>query len=122
MADIGWHFPLTGGGREDGYNDSGMAHFGGALLGSLAREVIQNSLDAKTGSADRVQVAFDVAKIAGEELGKAQLAEHISRCLTIAESENDPKATSELKRALALLSENQVTFLRVADYNTLGKV
>ena len=45
-GEIGWHFPPTSGGREDGFNDPGAAHFSGAPLSSLARETIQNSLDA----------------------------------------------------------------------------
>ena len=31
--EIGWHFPPTNGGRIDGFNDPGIAHFTGAPLG-----------------------------------------------------------------------------------------
>ena len=120
MESIGWAFPLTGGGREDGYNDPGMAHFDGSPLGSLARETIQNSLDAKDGLADRVEVVFDVVKVQGEKLGQAQLADHVRRCLRVVSGGYNPKAMQELETALELLSIDQITFLRVADYNTLG--
>lgn len=121
MEKIGWHFPLTNGGTEDGYNNPGMAHFGGSPLSSLARETIQNSLDAKTDSADNVEVVFDVLRVDGRRgLGQEQLAEHVKACLSIAKDENNPRATQELERALQLLEEDKITFLRVADYNTIG--
>ena len=44
---IGWRFPPTNGGQADGFNDPGIAHFNGLPLTSLARETIQNSLDAR---------------------------------------------------------------------------
>lgn len=121
MEEIGWRFPLTDGGTEHGYNDPGMAHFSGSPLGSLARETIQNSLDAKTESAERVQVVFDLVRVDGRKrLGREQLVEHIQACLPVAESEKNRRATQELKRALELLAKEEITFLRVADYNTLG--
>lgn len=121
MGKIGWRFPLTDGGTEDGYNNPGMAHFGGSPLGSLARETIQNSLDAKTTVAENVQVVFDVVRVGGRlGLGRAQLAEHVKACVPIAEGENNPRAVQELKRALRLLEKDEITFLRVADYNTIG--
>ena len=121
MEDIGWRFPLTNGGTEHGYNDPGMAHFSGAPLGSLARETIQNSLDAKTGSAECVEVVFDLVRVdGGNGLGQEQLVEHMQACLPVAARENNSRATQELGRALGLLEREEITFLRVADYNTLG--
>ena len=120
MKDIGWQFPLTNGGTEDGYNNPGMAHFGGSPLGSLARETIQNSLDAKTQSAESVQVVFDVVGVNEQEIGRDQLLKHMSACLQVAEQGKNLKATRELERALGLLEQDEITFLRVADYNTLG--
>ena len=55
----GWYFPLTNGGREDGYNDPGIAHFTGSPLSSLARETIQNSLDARRDETQPVEVVFE---------------------------------------------------------------
>lgn len=121
MENIGWCFPLTNGGTEDGYNNPGMAHFGGAPLASLARETIQNSLDAKIISAKSVQVVFDVVRVDGRTgLGREQLVEHMSACLPVAKSENNTRATRELEHALKMLDKDEITFLRVADYNTLG--
>ena len=120
MEGIGWRFPLTDGGTEDGYNNPGMAHFGGSPLGSLARETIQNSLDAKTDSADDVQVVFDLVRVKGSGLGQEQLVQHVSACLPVAENAKNDRAVQELRRALSLLDKKEITFLRVADYNTIG--
>lgn len=120
MEGIGWRFPLTNGGTEDGYNNPGMAHFAGSPLGSLARETIQNSLDAKTDSANDVQVVFDLVRVKGLGLGQEQLVQHVSACLPVAKDEKDVRAVQELQRALHLLEKDEITFLRVADYNTIG--
>ena len=64
MAEkIGWRFPPTNGGRVDRFNDPGIAHFDGNPLVSLARETIQNSLDASAGP-DPVEMSFEIEQIA----------------------------------------------------------
>ena len=119
MGDIGWHFPPTGGGREDGYIDPGMEYFSGSPLGSLARETIQNSLDARAAPDKPVSVTFELKEIANEDdLGRAELAQHIEACLK--EVEDDPKASGQFVRAARLVAEDNITFLRVADYYTTG--
>ena len=40
------HFPLTGGGPDQGPNDSGLEHFMGNVPKHIARECAQNSIDA----------------------------------------------------------------------------
>ena len=119
MIRIGWRFPPTSGGRSDGYNDPGMAHFRGAPLASLARETIQNSLDARMSEEDPVQVEFELRKISGEDaLARLELAKIVDRCLSV--SRANPKAEEELKLAKEILSKPQLTFLRIVDRNTTG--
>ena len=119
MTDIGWKFPPTGGGRVDGYNDPGMAHFDGSPLASLARETIQNSLDA--GRLDRVQVSFELARVTdANSIGRAELAFAVQRCLEQAAEDRDQKALSELGHAAELLAADALVFLRVRDYQTTG--
>ena len=57
---IGWKFPPTSGGSGDGFNDSGIAHFKGSPISSLARETIQNSLDARKSRVEPVHVDFEL--------------------------------------------------------------
>ena len=117
MTDIGWKFPPTGGGRVDGYNDPGMAHFDGSPLASLARETIQNSLDAR--ALGMVEVSFELVRVGEPEaMGKSQLAFAVEQCLDAAG--DDAKARGELARAAEILSGDALTFLRVRDYQTTG--
>lgn len=60
MGRTCWDFPNLGSGNEQGYSDAGTEMFKGTeLIDNLAREICQNSLDAKNGS-EPVVVAFDL--------------------------------------------------------------
>ena len=55
-----WRFPILDEGAEQGINDSGIATFKGSdLYNNLAREICQNSLDAKSPDKDFVIVEFN---------------------------------------------------------------
>lgn len=118
---IGWHFPPTGGGRVDRFNDPGIAHFDGNPLVSLARETIQNSLDARAGS-NAVMVSFEIEKIARRDaLGRDELVAAVQACLDeIAGDDDDDKARVALDHALQLLQRDSLPYLRVSDRNTTG--
>ena len=114
---IGWRFPPTNGGLGNGFNDPGLAHFRGNPLPSLAREVIQNSLDAKA-SPEPVSVSFEVRDIVDEEAyGRSELLAAVTACLDTAD---DDSARTALQRATEYLQRKRLTFLRIADYNTSG--
>jgi len=49
---IGWNFPSNNHGQKAGLNDSGIETFLGTPLQSLAREVVQNSIDASNTHAE----------------------------------------------------------------------
>ena len=116
---IGWCFPPTNGGRVDGFNDPGIAHFDGNPLVSLARETIQNSLDAKAGSGP-VEMSFEIQEVARvDSLGREELAAAIDACLREIEDDDD-KARGMLRRASELLQRDRLPYLRVSDRNTTG--
>ena len=119
-SQIGWRFPPTGGGVAYGYNDPGIAHFGGAREQSLARETIQNSLDAAAIHGNPVHVEFDVRTPDDGWFAKSELADAIGRCLAQAEDAEDEKASRAFDEANQLLTKPGMTFLRVADRNTTG--
>ena len=64
MSNYKWHFALTGGGTEEGFADAGMTHFASDPHHYIAREIIQNSLDAKDESkkGEPVVVEFKLFK------------------------------------------------------------
>ena len=118
--NIGWNFPSTNGGREDGYNDSGIAHFTGTPLSSLARETIQNSLDAKLSESKPVELVFELKKIKPADIGGDELVHAVVASRWQAEHLGDSGASQALARAQALLGQKEVICLHVSDRNTIG--
>ena len=118
MSRVGWRFPPTNGGRIDGFNDPGIAHFSGAPLESLARETIQNSLDARLSLEEPVHVSFEEIVVDPNEIGSDELTDAIDSC--IAEPSNDPKVKSALEHARRSIGSNGIPCLRVSDRNTTG--
>ena len=118
---IDWHFPRTDGGISHGYVDPGIEHFGGAKLSGLARETIQNSLDARVSDEQPVHVTFEIKRLdtAGAGLGFDELARAIRLCID-SRARDDDKARIEFGAAYRMLSAAQVTFLRIEDRNTTG--
>lgn len=117
---IGWHFPPTHGGQEDGYNDSGIAHFRGAPIDSLARETIQNSLDAHGSGPEPVHVSFEVLSLSAEAFGGQELRGIVESCRERAVKDKDDAAEKELTHALKLLEARKIACLRISDQNTTG--
>ena len=61
MNTIKWDFPLLGTGNEQGYSNAGIETFKGTeLIDNLAREICQNSLDAKQSVDVPVIVSFSL--------------------------------------------------------------
>ena len=118
MSKIGWRFPPTNGGIVAGYNDPGIAHFGGAPLASLARETIQNSLDARLSSDEPVHVSFEEIHVEPDEIGRDELAGAIDACIN--EPTNDEKVRDALNRAKSSIGSDWIPCLRVSDRNTTG--
>ena len=117
-TDKGWRFPPTGGGRSDGFNDPGIAHFGGAPLASLTREAIQNSLDAIGRIGEPVHVDFELIQVSASHIGRDELADAILACKAV--PENEERVTGALEAAAKLLEKPTIPFLRISDRNTTG--
>ena len=61
-----WNFPSNNGGEIAGLNGS-VEFFAGSPLESLAREICQNSIDAKLPNRFPTKVVFDLFTIKKEE-------------------------------------------------------
>lgn len=117
---IGWKFPLLDGGEGQGFEHAGMAHFQGDLLGSLAREVIQNSLDAGLDG-KTVEMTFELRDIdIRKHLDGDQLRRHIEACHRVCVSDDRTKAADFFAEAAKLLERRVVPFLCISDRNTTG--
>lgn len=118
-GEIGWRFPPTNGGAGDGFNDSGIAYFKGLPITSLARETIQNSLDARQSDKKAVHVSFELIELGREvEFGREELDRAVMAC----KESSDCKglAESELEAAHQVLAADTIKSLRVSDRNTTG--
>ena len=61
MGNIRWDFPSLGTGNEQGFSNAAIETFKGSeLIDNLAREICQNSLDAKLNDTLPVIVRFDL--------------------------------------------------------------
>lgn len=114
-----WIFPLTNGGKEDGFNDPGVNTFVGDFEKYVAREAIQNVLDAKRDDAANVRIRFDFNMVEADTVpGHDELVRIIASCR--AYYEDDKKATDFFDHATDLLSKKQMPVLSIRDYNTTG--
>ncbi len=118
-AEIGWKFPPTGGGQTDGWNHPGIGHFRGTLYESLARETIQNSLDAVLDRQNPVSVVFELSDLDSSDFDGSDLSETISACLSAIKDEDDP-AKSALQIARNTVGKEKVPCLCISDRNTTG--
>lgn len=118
--EVGWKFPPTNGGKEDGWKDPGIANFTGAPLSSLARETIQNSLDARKSEAVPVEVVFELVTLNPAEIGAEELRVAVVASIMAANDQQDSGASQALGKAVDILGRKGIPCLRVYDLNTTG--
>jgi len=114
-----WIFAKNEGGREGGFHDAGVETFKGNFDRYLARELIQNSLDARLDPNKPVHVKFQIEDLKPSDLPDAKgLKLTFERC---AEYWSHQKKTRLFfENAAELVSAKTIPVLRVGDYNTTG--
>ena len=119
---LNWHYVSTGGGDIDGLNNSMIEHFTGNYNYFLAREIIQNSLDAKVKGLTSnlpVKVTFKL-----EYITKSQFPGHTELQKTIEAAKHFWKLHKEtiqfLENANKCLNLDWIPCLRISDFNTTG--
>lgn len=123
MAKAKWDFPKLGGGQKQGYTNSGIETFKGTeLLDNLAREICQNSLDAKDPySEEPVIVEFKLTTVQKEGYPFLQeYSEYLKNGKIFWRDKNDKKVMQFLEKAENLIEENEIKILSASDYNTTG--
>lgn len=115
--NIGWRFPSTDGGVQEGFNDPAAENFTKGIS-SLTREVIQNSLDAVNNKEKPVRVHFSCAKYPTKEIFpfSDEYLEHLKRCAD-SPSNKTSKILSDANRSV---KSSSLYVLKISDYNTLG--
>ena len=90
----------------------------GTLFSSLAKEVCQNSLDARLDASVPVTVEFSKFQIKTKNIpGYAKLSEALNTCLHF---ETDQKSRIFFENACARMNDKNIDILRISDFNTTG--
>ncbi|HYD93223.1 MAG TPA: hypothetical protein VEB18_02075 [Candidatus Paceibacterota bacterium] len=116
-----WHFPDLQHADSEGLNDPLLQYFGGNHNRYIAREVIQNSIDARKDDTQPVVVKFTRLELPTAEVpGVAELKKHLEVCLEQARSEQNEKAERYYEDAVRAAGEPKTIVLRASDFNTSG--
>lgn len=114
-----WTFAPTEGGVEEGFHNAGLETFRGDLERFIAREAIQNSIDAQARQDYPVEVSFERLNIATKDLPDAKkLLATFKACSEYWAS--DKKAAAFFDHAAALAAGKSVPALKISDYKTTG--
>ena len=118
----GWYFPDNKGGQDEGFENQGINQFKMSPYGKLAREIIQNSYDAKIkGENKKVKVEFRLVKMDKKRIPNLEsIRESID-----ASAEYFPE-TERLEKFRQVANEkfesDTIDVLKISDYNTTGLV
>ena len=116
-----WNFPSNNYGQILGIADSGVETFKGAPIKSLAREICQNSLDARLDNGQPTRVEFKVFELSPHALPDYEgLEDACKRALAFWSKQHARKAQDFFRQALDTLHGISVTCLRISDFNTTG--
>ena len=120
MTNTSWLFPENKVGRWEGINNGDAEHFLKNPIGSLAREVIQNSLDARVGNLP-VVVQFEEFSIDAHDFPNiAQLKQKIRAALLTPKNQTDNRTNKNLSEAEKILEKNKISILKISESNTAG--
>lgn len=127
MKEVCWDFPLLGTGNQSGNNIAAITMFkGSGIMDGLAREVCQNSLDAKDKSLPLdtpVKVKFELVEIEKKEYSMFegyQKALDSSIDYWSTSPLRTPKIMEFLGNVKKALDLEKIPVLIMSDYNTVG--
>ena len=118
---IEWNFPSNNYGTLNGIGEAGIETFKGAPYRSLAREICQNSLDARMSKNKPVRVVFSLSSIQSCDIPRFDaLREALSRCLQFWKEQGNEKTIAFFREATSVASQTTIDLLRISDFNTTG--
>lgn len=119
MSEPRWNFADTGGGIQGGFSDAIQELFDTDREKYIARETIQNSLDARDDANKPVIVKFRRIFIPPSDIPRIDQLEHIMRrCYDF--PPNGEKAKKFFSKSLLLMKQQKISVLSIEDYNTVG--
>ncbi len=123
MAKLSLQFPPLGFGNEQGYTNSGIETFkGNELIDNLAREICQNSLDAKSPhDKNPVVVKFKLQTLKTKDFPVfSDYKSCIEGCKKYWVSRMDVKLKTFIQRVDEIIKQDEIKILVASDYNTTG--
>lgn len=118
-----WNFPGGYGLMPKGANEAGIEAFLDDIPMSLAREVIQNSMDAHDpDNPNPVRVVFSVSEEETNKIiGKVDLLERVlPKAINFWQEKNAGDTHKYLKEFKDVFQERYMKVLKISDYNTIG--
>lgn len=122
MMNVKWNFPHGKKLTPMGANDPGINSFNSDIINSLARETIQNSLDARDSEKEPVKVTFDFKDIETNKLpGYKELKEvALENAVKFWKKKGNVPTLDFLKEFRSAIEASEVKVLKISDYNTCG--
>ena len=116
-----WFFPSNNFGTVNGIGEASIETFRGSPYRSLAREICQNSMDARLDVNKPVIVEFSSFSISNKEISDYNsLHNAINSCLSFWTELNNKKTVDFFKKAKAIIEKSCIDVLRISDFNTKG--
>jgi hypothetical protein len=117
-----WQFDLNRDGSSEGWEDAAIKNFRGNPLNNLAREVIQNSLDAPKANSDGVvTVSFQKETVKTKDVPNIkELRATLDKCLKAADTFVLPDKQENLVLAKAMIAASSIDILKITETGTAG--
>jgi len=120
-VSIDWTFALDPQGEWQGINNSGIETFAARPIVSLAREIIQNSLDVVEDETKPIQIDFNLKAVSPNDLpGLDNLSKKIDSCIKDKNNSRDLRTKTKLEDAKVAINKHKIDVLCVSEENTLG--
>lgn len=112
-------------GTPNGFNDGGIAEFASTKYDGLAREIIQNSLDARYDESKPVKVVFEKITLPISYFPDIEgYQETIEKCIAFIKNDIGNKSINDLEKISSWLKRyiknGEFNILKISDYNTKG--
>ncbi len=124
MKDLIWNFPSASYGTEESFDNNNIDTFADDRLGNLAREILQNSIDARLDTNEPVRIEFRTFKTAKNKFpGLNSFLRYIENWLNY-HKDDDPTNNKDLIFAQkvydSIKNDEEMLWLRISDFNTTG--
>jgi len=114
-----WDFSSTNHGEEDGFADPLLEYFQGDHEKFVARETIQNAVDARLDYEKPVQVVFERFEVPISSIPECRmLMDRMKRCIKFVTGQG--KTERFFRFAISLLKGDKLPVLKISDFNTVG--